>query len=302
MDFAVKKAENCFADAENYEYRIALSGASFLALLQGIQASTRVNEKLRRPTFYAELPTGVRVKGLMDKNVIKVGYLLEQAVEQKADFELWLREGCGPALAAAGLQKGEIVLDLGCGQGVETMLAAEQVGATGLVYGLDSDAEVLASAARRAANAYCQNVHFMTGQAEAIPLPDASIDAVFSNCVLDLVPNKKAAFIEIWRVLKPGGRIALADIVFISSPVPQEMLDAAAALIGCSQGLISREEYLSLLTRAGFTESRSEVFAAIPYRLIEHRAKAAGRSDELAALDRYAVDNALASVIFEGQK
>ena len=162
--------------------------------------------------------------------------------------------GCGNPTALAELKAGEIVLDLGSGGGIDVLLSARRVGPSGKAYGLDMTAEMLDLARRNAAEAGATNVEFLHGRIEAIPLPDASVDVIISNCVINLSPEKAAVFREMHRVLRPGGRIGISDVV------AEDHLDAAARAergshVGCIAGALSESEYLALLREAGFEEA-----------------------------------------------
>jgi SAM-dependent methyltransferase len=161
--------------------------------------------------------------------------------------------GCGNPTAIADLVEGEVVLDLGSGGGIDVLLSARRVGATGKAYGVDMTDEMLALARRNAAEAGVANVEFLRGQIEAIPLPDATVDVVISNCVVNLSTDKPAVFREVYRVLRPGGRIGISDVV------AEDALDAAAraergSYVGCIAGALSRGEYEALLAAAGFSD------------------------------------------------
>jgi SAM-dependent methyltransferase len=163
--------------------------------------------------------------------------------------------GCGNPTAIAELRPGETVVDLGSGAGLDCFLAARRVGPTGRVIGVDMTDEMLARARENAARGGFTNVEFRKGDIEALPLEDASVDVILSNCVLNLVPDKRKAFAEIARVLKPGGRMAVSDIV-LERPLPPDLRDDAEAYAACVSGAILREEYLRLLAEAGLTEIR----------------------------------------------
>jgi SAM-dependent methyltransferase len=163
--------------------------------------------------------------------------------------------GCGNPTAIANLRPGETVVDLGSGAGIDCFLAARQVGPTGRVIGVDMTDEMLEKARENARRGGFTNVEFRKGDIEALPLADASVDVVISNCVLNLVPDKRKAFAEIARVLKPGGRIAVSDIV-LERPLPAELQGDAATYVGCVGGAILREEYLRLLGESGLADVR----------------------------------------------
>jgi SAM-dependent methyltransferase len=161
--------------------------------------------------------------------------------------------GCGNPTAVAELAQGEMVLDLGSGGGIDVILSARRVGPTGKTYGLDMTDEMLDLARANAAEAGITNVEFLKGHIEAIPLPDASVDVVISNCVINLSTDKPAVLREAFRVLRPGGRFAITDVV-----ADPDMDDATRADIdqwtGCIAGALTRNEYSDLLRHAGFDD------------------------------------------------
>ncbi len=161
--------------------------------------------------------------------------------------------GCGNPLAVADLHEGEVVLDLGSGGGIDVLLSARRVGPEGTVYGVDMTDEMLALARRNAAEAGVTNVHFLKGRIEELPLPAESVDVVISNCVVNLSADKDAVFAETFRVLRPGGRIGISDIV------AEDRLDAEArtergSYVGCIAGALSKSEYEAGLRRAGLAD------------------------------------------------
>lgn len=161
--------------------------------------------------------------------------------------------GCGNPTAVAALQPGERVLDLGSGGGIDVLLSARRVGATGFAFGLDMTEEMLELARRNAAEAGVSNVEFLPGQIEAIPLPDASIDVVISNCVVNLSPDKQAVLTEAARVLVSGGRIGITDIVADEGLSTEERAERGS-WAGCIAGALTVGEYEELLTVAGFVD------------------------------------------------
>jgi len=161
--------------------------------------------------------------------------------------------GCGNPTALAALHPGEIVLDLGSGGGIDVLLSAKRVGPTGKAYGLDMTDEMLALARQNAASAGATNVEFLQGQIEAIPLPDASVDVVISNCVINLSTDKDRVLREAFRVLKPGGRFAVSDVV-IDGPVPGDLSRRMELWVGCIAGALERDDYRAKLQAAGFAE------------------------------------------------
>ncbi len=166
-----------------------------------------------------------------------------------ADADLGL--GCGLPTQHAGIEPGDVVLDLGSGAGIDAFVARRIVGAQGRVIGVDMTPEMLARARENAAKLGYDNVEFRAGEIEALPVEDASIDVVVSNCVLNLVPDKAGAFAEIFRVLRPGAHFCVSDIV-ATGPLPEPIRKAAALYVGCVAGALPRDEYLRLIDEAGF--------------------------------------------------
>ena len=160
--------------------------------------------------------------------------------------------GCGNPLAVADLREGERVLDLGSGGGIDVLLSAGRVGPSGFAYGVDMTDDMLQLARQNAAKAGAANVEFLKGQIEAVPLPDASVDVVISNCVINLAVDKPAVLAEMFRVLVPGGRIGIADVVAEDHLTPADRA-AAGSYVGCIAGALSRAEYVDGLTATGFT-------------------------------------------------
>ena len=163
--------------------------------------------------------------------------------------------GCGNPTAIAGLRPGERVLDLGSGGGLDVFLAARQVGPSGFVYGVDMTDEMLALARVNQKAAGVANVEFRKGEIEALPLPDAAVDVIISNCVITLSTDKPAVFREAHRVLAPGGRFAVSDVV-ARRPLSAEERADLASWAGCLAGALTAEEYLAGLTAAGFKDAR----------------------------------------------
>ena len=162
--------------------------------------------------------------------------------------------GCGNPLAVADLHEGERVLDLGSGGGIDVLLSARRVGPTGFAYGVDMTDDMLALARQNAAKAGTANVDFLKGHIEDVPLPDASVDVVISNCVINLSTDKPAVLAEMFRVLVPGGRIGISDVVAEDHLTPAYRA-AAGSYIGCIAGALSCAEYLDGLAAAGFADA-----------------------------------------------
>ena len=161
--------------------------------------------------------------------------------------------GCGNPTAVADLHEGEAVLDLGSGGGIDVILSAKRVGPAGVVYGLDMTDEMLALARRNATDAGVPNVHFLKGVIEEIPLPTDSVDVVISNCVINLSVDKPAVFMEIARVLKPGGRLGISDVV-AEDHLTEDERAQRGSYVGCIAGALSKAEYAAGLEAAGFEQ------------------------------------------------
>ena len=165
--------------------------------------------------------------------------------------------GCGNPTALAELKPGDVVLDLGSGGGIDVLLSAQRVGPTGRAYGLDMTDEMLALANRNKAQAGATNVEFLKGTIEDVPLPDATIDVIISNCVVNLAADKGQALREAFRVLKPGGRFAVSDIV-VRGDMPAGVRESMEAWAGCLAGALEEQEFLHLLGEAGFVGASIE--------------------------------------------
>ena len=161
--------------------------------------------------------------------------------------------GCGNPIAVADLHPGDVVLDLGSGGGIDVLLSARRVGPTGFAYGLDMTPEMLDLARANAAEAGIANVEFLHGHIEAIPLPERSVDVVISNCVINLSPDKPAVFAEAFRVLRPGGRFGVSDVVIEDRLTDAERAERCAT-VGCIVGALPVSEYTEGLRAAGFVD------------------------------------------------
>lgn len=178
------------------------------------------------------------------------GYSPEELASIPAEANLGL--SCGNPTATARLQPGEVVVDLGSGGGLDVFLAARKVGPTGKAIGIDMTPDMIERARAGAARQGIANAEFHLGTIDKLPLPDASADVVISNCVINLAPDKPAVLREIYRILKPGGRVAISDIA-LKQPLPPEVGSDLLAYVGCIAGAILIEDYLQQLTAAGFS-------------------------------------------------
>jgi SAM-dependent methyltransferase len=196
--------------------------------------------------------------------------------------------GCGNPTALAELRPGETVLDLGSGGGIDVLLSAKRVGPTGKAYGLDMTDEMLALARRNQRAAGVTNVEFLEGDIEAIPLPDESVDVVISNCVINLSPDKDRVFAEAFRVLKPGGRFAVSDVV-VRGEVPSDIRRSVELWIGCVAGALDESDYRAKLAKAGFESIEVE-----PTRIYR-------TADARDFLDREGIDAAAIAPMVDGK-
>jgi arsenite methyltransferase len=169
--------------------------------------------------------------------------------------------GCGNPTALATLSPGEVVLDLGSGGGIDVLLSARRVSPGGKAYGVDMTDEMLELARKNKAEAGVENAEFLKGHIEDVPLPDEQVDVVISNCVINLSTDKPKVISEAFRVLKPGGRFAVSDVVFLGSKseLPDEVLETVGLWTGCVVGALEKEEYEALLEKAGFEDVSVEV-------------------------------------------
>jgi arsenite methyltransferase len=202
-----------------------------------------------------------------------VGYDEEElrSVPENANLGL----GCGNPVALASLREGEIVLDLGAGAGFDCFLAAKKVGEKGKVIGIDMTKEMVEKARENARKGQYNNVEFKLGEIEDLPMETDSVDVVISNCVINLSPNKKKVFWEAFRVLKPGGRFMICDLVLLSD-LPESVKKSVQAYTGCIAGAIRKEEYLKLIEDAGFKkiEVQGEEFFSLGLEPEDAMAKA----------------------------
>jgi arsenite methyltransferase len=180
---------------------------------------------------------------------------LYEAAEMKElpDAALAASLGCGNPTALAQLNPGETILDLGSGGGIDVLLSAKRVGPAGKVYGLDMTDEMLALARENQQKSGITNVEFLRGEIEDIPLPNNSVDVIISNCVINLSPDKDRVFDEAFRVLKPGGRVAVSDVV-VRGPVPADIRHSVELWIGCVAGALEESLYQDKLRKAGFED------------------------------------------------
>ncbi len=181
----------------------------------------------------------------------KIGYTEEEMQAVPSGSNLGL--GCGNPTALASIKEGETVLDLGSGAGFDCFLASKLVGPDGKVIGVDMTAEMVARAKDNAIKGGYKNVEFRIGEIEALPVEDNTIDAIISNCVINLVPDKGKAFKEAFRVLKSGGRLMVSDIVLLKT-LPESIRESVDAYVGCISGALMKDDYLNAIKLAGFND------------------------------------------------
>jgi ubiquinone/menaquinone biosynthesis C-methylase UbiE len=209
--------------------------------------------------------------------------------------------GCANPIALANLQKGETVLDLGSGGGIDVLISARFVGETGKAYGLDMTDEMLKLAERNKAKSGAKNVEFRKGYIEDIPLPDETVDVITSNCVINLTESKEAALKEAYRVLKPGGRLAIADIVELK-PIPDELRQSVQMWVGCVAGALSVSQYERILKKAGFTGISITPVNVYTKEIIKELAQDKNLGDIYARLDESNLDGAFAGAHVKAYK
>jgi SAM-dependent methyltransferase len=208
----------------------------------------------------------------------RIGYGDEElgSVPEGANLGL----GCGNPVALASLKEGETVLDLGSGAGFDCFLAAGRVGKKGKVIGVDMTPEMIDKARENARKGNYTNVEFRLGEIENIPAADNSVDAIISNCVINLAPDKKKVFKEAFRVLKPGGRLMVSDLVLMKE-LPKAIQDSIEAYIGCLSGAIMKDEYLGAIREAGFGDVRVLDEANYPIELMANDSTAKAIIEDL---------------------
>ncbi len=224
----------------------ALSRQDCFAKAVGADAVARMERPLERgrKTLSDRVAGGPRHESIVEKVRQRYGEIAKNSSTVPG-------LGCGAPIDSLELRPGETVLDLGSGGGLDATRAAKQVGSTGSVIGVDMTPEMLQRARDNASRAGLDHVEFREGRLEQLPVADASVDAVTSNCVVNLVPDKKKVFGEIARVLKPGGRLVISDIV-LDGPLPDAITRSVLAHVGCVAGALPKEEYFSHVRQAGF--------------------------------------------------
>lgn len=231
----------------------------------------------------------------------KIGYGDEElgSVPEGANLGL----GCGNPVALASLKEGETVLDLGSGAGFDCFLAARKVGKEGKVIGVDMTPEMLDRARENARKGNYANVEFRLGEIENIPAADNSVDVVISNCVINLAPDKERVFKEAFRVLKPGGRMMISDMVLLKE-LPYAVKDSVEAYVGCLSGAVMKDDYLEAIKRVGFRDVRIVDEVRFPVELMANdpTAKAVVESLKISPEVLKGIAEAMVSIKVQGKK
>ena len=231
----------------------------------------------------------------------KIGYSDEElgSVPQGANLGL----GCGNPVALASLAEGETVLDLGSGAGFDSFLAANKVGQSGKIIGVDMTPEMIDKARANAQEGGYKNVEFRLGEIENIPAADNSVDVVISNCVINLSPDKKRVFSEAFRVLKPGGRLMVSDVVLLKE-LPNFIRESVAAYVGCISGALMKDEYLEAITEAGFHDVKiiDEAYFSLDFMVDDPTTKAIINKMKATKEDIENIENSVASIKVQGVK
>ena len=203
----------------------------------------------------------------------KIGYKDEELDSIPEESNMGL--GCGNPLAIDSLKQGETVLDLGSGAGMDCFLASSRVGKKGKVIGIDMTPEMLTRARRNAAKGGYKNVEFRQGEIEDLPVEDNTVDVIISNCVINLSPDKEKVFKEAFRVLRPGGRLMVSDIVLLKE-LPKDIADSMEAYVGCLAGAVGKDRYLKAIKDAGFKSVKARSAASYPLDLMISDPSASG--------------------------
>lgn len=224
-----------------------------------------------------------------------IGYSAEEMSSVPDGANLGL--GCGNPIALASLREGEVVVDLGSGAGFDCFLAANNVGKTGKVIGIDMTPEMLEKARHNAQKGGYTNVEFRLGEIEHIPVEDNLADIIISNCVINLSPDKKAVFKEAFRVLKPGGRLMISDIVILKD-LPDFIKKSIEAYIGCLSGAVKKDEYVSAVKEAGFKEVKiiDETIFPVDFMANDPTVKGLMEKHNLSQKDMEDLTNSISSI------
>jgi len=234
-------------------------------------------------------------------DVITGGLYDDADVAQIPEAALLASLGCGNPTALAELRAGEVVLDLGSGGGIDVLLSAKRVGPTGFAWGLDMTDEMLALAESNKAQSGAANVSFVKGHIEQIPLPDNSVDVIISNCVINLSADKDQVLREAFRVLKPGGRFAVSDVV-VDGVLPASIRADMEAYVGCVAGSLETNDYLDRLVRAGFVDASIEPTRRYTFADLEATTCSAENIGKLTEAERVDLDGRIMGAFIRATK
>jgi len=246
---------------------------------------------------------GRTVAGISDKSTDAVtgGLYSSSEVGSIPEAAILASLGCGNPTALASLTAGETVLDLGAGGGIDVLLSARRVGPTGFVYGLDMTDAMLELAEQNRLASGAVNVKFLKGHIEEIPLPDNSVDVVISNCVINLSADKDSVFREAYRVLKPGGRFAVSDVV-VEGEIPEQLRRDLETYVGCVAGALERTDYLNRLTAAGFWDASIEPTRRYTFADLDGTTCCSSAVASLSEAERSALDGRIMGAFIRGSK
>jgi len=234
-------------------------------------------------------------------DVITGGLYDDVDIAQIPEAALLASLGCGNPTALAELRAGEVVLDLGSGGGIDVLLSAKRVGPTGFAWGLDMTDEMLALAESNKAQSGATNVSFVKGHIEQIPLPDSSVDVIISNCVINLSADKDQVLREAFRVLKPGGRFAVSDVV-VDGVLPKSIRADMEAYVGCVAGALESNDYIDRLARAGFADASIEPTRRYTFSDLEATTCSAENIGKLSEAERVDLDGRIMGAFIRATK
>lgn len=235
------------------------------------------------------------------KDVITSDLYSDSEAAQLPEAAVLASLGCGNPTALAELHPGEVVLDLGSGGGIDVLLSARRVGPTGFAYGLDMTDDMLALAEKNRREAGAENVKFLKGHIEEIPLPDNSVDVIISNCVINLSSDKDRVLREAFRVLKPGGRFAVSDVV-VEGELPTAIRKDMEAYVGCVAGALDSDDYRAKLSRAGFVNTGIEPTRRYRFADLEGGTCGAAAVAALSPEERERLDGRIMGAFIRAQK
>lgn len=265
------------------------------------EVARMVNQAEKDPVTGFHIVRDSRAACAIDEQSEALSIYEERLVEGIPEKALVASRGCGDPVSKADLQPGEAVLDLGCGGGVDAIIASRLVGRAGKVYGLDMTADMLALARENTQAAGADNITYIEGLIEDIPLPDESVDVVVSNCAINFSDDRPAVLREALRVLKPGGRFVVSDIVEFE-PVPEAAREDLCIIVGTTNGMLGAEEYLRLLEEVGFTSATIEAKTIYTREVLCEKAQRKNRKRHLDRIVDQDIDSKTGSTLIVALK